>query len=48
MIRVLLNDAQWQRIAPLLPGREGDPGLSGEDNRLLVEAVLWIVCAGTP
>ena len=45
MIRVVLNDVQWQRITPLLPGREGDPGLSGEDNRRLVEAVLWIVCA---
>ena len=22
---MLLNDAQWARIAPLLPGKEGDP-----------------------
>jgi transposase len=48
VIRVVLNDAQWQRIAPLLPGKEGDPGRSGEDNRRFVEAVLWIVRAGTP
>ena len=48
MIRVLLIDAQWERIAPLLPGKEGDPGRSGEDNRRFVEAVLWIICAGAP
>ena len=43
-----MTDAQWERIAPLLPGKEGDPGRSGEDNRLFMEAVLWIVRAGTP
>jgi transposase len=46
--RLLLNDAQWERIAPLLPGKEGDPGRSGENNRLFVEAILWIVRAGAP
>jgi hypothetical protein len=40
--RTLLNDAQWERIAPLLPGKEGDPGRSG----LFVEAVLWLVRTG--
>jgi transposase len=48
LIRVLLNDAQWARIAPLLPGKEGDPLRSGEDNRRFMEAVLWIVRAGAP
>src|SRR5512134_2627139 len=43
--RQLLNDAQWERIAPLLPGKEGDPGRSGENNRLFVEAVLWMARA---
>jgi len=46
--RDLLSDMQWERIAPLLPGKEGDPGRSGEDNRLFVEAVLWLVRAGAP
>jgi len=46
--RTVLSDEQWARIAPLLPGKEGDPGRSGEDNRLFVEAVLWLVRAGAP
>jgi transposase len=46
--RTVLSDEQWARIAPLLPGKEGDPGRSGRDNRLFVEAVLWIVRAGAP
>ena len=48
MDRDLLNDAHWERIAPLLPGKKGDPGRSGEDNRLFVEGVLWLVRAGAP
>jgi transposase len=44
----LSNDAQWERIAPLLPGKEGDPGRSGEDKRLFIEAVLRLVRAGAP
>ena len=48
MNRDLLNDEQWARLAPLLPGKQGDPGRSGEDNRLFIEAVLWLVRAGAP
>jgi transposase len=48
LIRTILKDAQWERIAPLLPGKDGDPGRSGQDNRLFVEAVLWLVRAGAP
>ena len=48
MDRDLLSDAQWERMAPLLPGKDGDPGRSGRDNRLFVEAVLWLVRAGAP
>lgn len=46
MDRDLLNDEHWQRIAPLLPGKVGDPGRRGADNRLFIEAVLWLVRAG--
>ena len=48
MNRDVLSDAQWQRVAPLLPGKPGDPGRSGADNRLFVEAVFWIVRTGSP
>jgi putative transposase len=48
LIRRELTDAQWQRIEPLIPGKEGDKGRHGEDNRLFVDAVLWLVRAGAP
>ena len=48
MDRTLLSDAQSQKIAPLLPGKGGDPGRTAADNRLFVEAVLWMVRTGAP
>ena len=48
MTRMMLSDAQWERVAPLLPGKSGDPGRSGKDNRLFLEAVLWLVRTGSP
>jgi transposase len=35
-------------MAPNLPGKKGDPGRSGANNRLFVEAVLWIARTGAP
>jgi transposase len=46
--RRVLRDDQWERIAPLLPGKVEDAGRSGADNWLFVEAVLWIVRVGAP
>jgi transposase len=46
--RSVLSDEQWARVAPLLPGKAGDPGRSGADNRRFLEAVLWIVRTGAP
>src|SRR3954465_5692002 len=46
--RMVLRDEQWERVAPLLPGKVGDPGQSAADNRLFLEAVLWIVRVGAP
>jgi transposase len=46
--RDVLSDEQWERIAPLVPGKRDDPGRSGEDNRLFVEAVFWVVRTGSP
>src|ERR1700757_3834899 len=34
------TDAHWRRIEALIPGKEGDKGRHGEDNRLFVDAVL--------
>ena len=43
-----LSDDQWQQIAPLLPGKKGDPGRTGENNRRFVNAVLWLAKTGAP
>jgi transposase len=48
LIRRELTDRQWQRIERLVPGKEGDKGRAGEDNRLFVDAVLWILRTGAP
>src|ERR1700756_869393 len=48
MDRFVLTDAQWVKMEPLCLGKPGDPGRSGKDNRLFVEAVLWIVRTGSP
>ena len=48
MIRRELTDHQWQRIEKLVPGKKGDKGRAGEDNRLFVDAVLWILRTGAP
>jgi putative transposase len=47
-VRLMLNDLQWERMRPHLPGKPGDPGRTGADNRLFVEAVLWLARTGVP
>ena len=37
-----LTGAQWGRIVPLLPGKAGHRGRTAVDNRLFVDAVLWL------
>lgn len=44
--RYELTEAQWQRIAHVLPGKPGDRGRTAQDNRLFVNAVLWILRSG--
>ncbi|BAI75656.1 transposase (plasmid) [Azospirillum sp. B510] len=46
--RIVSRDDQWKRIAPLLPCKVGAPGRSAADNRLFLEAVLWIVRVVAP
>lgn len=48
MERFVLTDAQWAKIAPHCLGKTTDPGRSGTNNRLFVEAVLWITRTGSP
>ena len=48
MRRYELTDVEWRRIEHLLPGREGCPGGRAEDNRLFVNAVIWIARSGAP
>lgn len=46
--RLILNDEQWARLAPHIIGGPASRGSTGRDNRLFVEAVLWIVRTGAP
>ena len=43
-----ITDGQWNAIKDLLPGQEGDPGATAKDNRLFVNAVMWIAKTGAP
>lgn len=44
--RYELTQAQWERIAPMLPGKASDPGRTGGDNRLFVNGCLWVLRSG--
>jgi len=48
MRRHEITDAQWKRLEPLLPGREGTPGKRARDNRAFLNAVVWIGKTGGP
>ena len=48
MPRKRIRDEQWERIRDLLPGKATDPGVTAKDNRLFLEAVLWIARTGSP
>ena len=43
-----LTDAQWQKIEHLLPGKKTDPGRTALDNRLFVNAVIYVLKTGIP
>jgi transposase len=46
--RHAIADADFDRIKDLLPGRPGTPGVTARDNRLFIDAVLWIAKTGAP
>ncbi len=48
MLRRELTDVQWERISDLVPGKASDCGSTGRDNRLFVDAVLWIARTSSP
>ena len=48
MDRFVLTDAQWAKMESHCLGKPSDPGRSGGNNRLFLEAVLWIVRTGSP
>src|SRR5947207_13364725 len=48
MDRLVLNDASWDRMSGLIIGRPDQKGSTGRNNRMFVEAVLWIVRTGSP
>ncbi len=48
MKRTVLRDDQWERLKYLLPGKSTDCGVTAADNRLFIEAVLWIARTGAP
>jgi len=48
MVRYWLRDDQFERIKGVLPGKRSDPGRTGSNNRVFLEAVLWIARTGSP
>ena len=48
MIRRELTNEQWRHIERRVPGKEGDKGRHGADNRRFVDCVLWIARTGAP
>lgn len=41
-----ITDHQWRAITPLLPGKEGDVGATAKDNRLFINALVWLMRTG--
>ena len=48
MPRFCLTDAQWAKMEPFCLGKPTDPGRTGSDGRLFLEAILWIARTGSP
>ena len=46
--RHAIADADWDRVTGLLPGQPGQHGKVAKDNRLFLDAVLWIAKTGAP
>jgi len=44
--RYELREDQWLKIKDSLPGKAGDPGRRGDDNRRFISAIIWIARTG--
>lgn len=48
MDRYILTDAQWSKMEPHCLGKVTYRGRKGKNNRLFLEAILWIARTGSP
>lgn len=47
--RYELTDREWEQIAPLLPPEKtGKPGRPSKDNRMMLNAMIWLARSGAP
>jgi len=44
--RCELTESQWAVLGPIVPGKAGDPGRSGADNRTFINCVLRVLWSG--
>ena len=44
--RYEVTDKQWQKIEGIVPGKPGDRGRTGADNRRFVNGCLWVLRSG--
>ena len=43
-----IPDRLWKKLEPHLPGGQGKVGRPAQDNRLFINAILWIIRTGVP
>ncbi len=46
--RFVITERQWALMEPHCLGKKTDPGRTGGDGRLFLEAILWIARTGSP
>ncbi len=46
--RYELTDQEWEQIAPLIPSNKGKRGRLPKDDRLMLNAMVWLVRSGAP
>ena len=46
--RFVVTNHQWEKMEPHCLGRKKDPGRTGSDARVFLEAVFWIARTGAP